>query len=103
MTITLPKNLGIRKFMGSRIFVATSRVGFLISCIIHAFTYFSFLIFSIKVKLYVPSFVLITAGNYLAILIICVLMISVTELPFKIGIKKLMRINRNKGNNNIIL
>ena len=103
MTITLPKNLGIRKFMGSRIFVATSRVGFLISCIIHAFTYFSFLIFSIKVKLYVPSFVLITAGNYLAILIICVLMISVTELPFRIGIKKLMRINRNKGNNNIIL
>ena len=103
MTIILPKNLGIRKFMGSRIFVATSRVGFLISCIIHAFTYFSFLIFSIKVKLYVPSFVLITAGNYLAILIICVLMISVTELPFRIGIKKLMRINRNKGNNNIIL
>ena len=30
-------------------------------------------------------------------------MISVTELPFRIGIKKLMRINRNKGNNNIIL
>ena len=94
--ITLPKNL--RNFMGSRIFVATSRIGFLISCIIHAFTYFSFLIFSIKVKLYVPSFILISFGNYLAILIICVLMISVTELPLRIGIKKLMRINRNKGN-----
>ena len=96
--ITLPKNIGLRNFMGSRIFVITSRIGFLISCIIHAFTYFSFLIFSIKVKLYVPSFILISFGNYLAILIICTIMISVTELPLRIGIKKLLRIKRNKGN-----
>jgi hypothetical protein len=100
--LTLPKKFGLRNFMGSRIFVATSRVGFLISCIIHAFTYFSFLIFSIKVKLYVPSFILISFGNYLAILIICMLMTSVTELPLRIGIKKLLRINRNKGNNIIL-
>ena len=99
--ITLPKNTGLRNFMGSRVFVITSRTGFLISCIIHAFTYFSFLIFSIKVKLYVPSFILISFGNYLAILIICILMISVTELPLRIGIKKLMRIKRNKGNINL--
>ena len=102
IALTLPKKFGLRNFMGSRIFVATSRVGFLISCIIHAFTYFSFLIFSIKVKLYVPSFILISFGNYLAILIICMLMTSVTELPLRIGIKKLLRINRNKGNNIIL-
>ena len=84
--------------MGSKIFVATSRMGFLISCTIHAFTYFSFLIFSIKVKLYVPSFALISFGNYLAIFIVCALMTSVTELPVRIAIKKLMRLNRNKGN-----
>jgi hypothetical protein len=101
IVLTLPKNSGLKSFMGSKIFVATSRMGFLISCIIHAFTYFSFLIFSIKVKLYVPSFILISFGNYLAILIICILMISVTELPLRIGIKKLMRIKRNKGNINL--
>ena len=99
---TLPKNLDLRNFMGSRIFIITSRVGFLITCFIDAFTYFSFLIFSIKVKLYIPSFILISLGNYLAVLIICILMISVTELPLRIGIKKLMRINRNKGNNIIL-
>ena len=80
--------------MGSRIFVITSRIGFLISCIIHAFTYFSFLIFSIKVKLYVPSFILISFGNYLAILIICTIMISVTEL---LGSKNFCRVRVGIG------
>ena len=98
VVLTFPKNSGLKSFMGSKIFVATSRMGFLISCTIHAFTYFSFLIFSIKVKLYVPSFALISFGNYLAIFIVCALMTSVTELPVRIAIKKLMRLNRNKGN-----
>ena len=96
--ITLPKNGAIRTFMKSGIFVATHRIGFIIICLVQAFMYLFFLIFFIKVKLYVPSFVLISLGNLLILFIICFLIASITELPLRIFIKKLMRIQRNKDN-----
>ena len=96
--ITLPKNGALRSFMKSGIFVATHRIGFIVICIVQAFMYLFFLIFFIKVKLYVPSFALISLGNLLILFIICFLLTSVTELPLRIFIKKLMRIQRNKEN-----
>ena len=97
--LTFPKKSAIRSFMSARIFVATSRLGFLITLVAQAFTYFSFIIFSIKVKFYVPTFAIISFGNFLVFFIVCSFLIFVTEFPLRIAIKKLMRIERNKERN----
>ena len=94
--ITLPKKGAFRTFMRSRIFISISRIGFLISCVSHAMAYFSFVTFSIKVKLYVPTFAIISFGNFIVFFIICFIFDTVTELPLKMMIKKLMRINRKR-------
>ena len=94
--LSLPKKSAIRTFMTARVFVATSRLGFLITLVAHAFTYFSFLIFSIKVKLYVPTLVIIAFGNFLLFFIICSILIFDTEFPLRMIIKKLLRIERDK-------
>ena len=94
--ITLPKRGALRDFMTSKLAVCISRIGFLITCISHAFTYISFLIFSLKVKLYVPTFVIISFGNFLQFFILCVLFSALIELPLRILIKKLMRLKRKK-------
>ena len=97
--LTLPKKSAIRTFMSARIFVAISRLGFLITLVVQAFTYFSFLIFSIKVKLYVPTLAVISFGNFLFFFIVCSFLLFVTEFPLRIIIKKLLRIERNKERN----
>ena len=87
--------------MHSRFFIITSRMGFFITCIVEAFTYLSSLVFSIKVKLYVPTLAIISFGNFLQAFIFCFLFIVSTELPLRMLIKKLLRINRNKENINL--
>ena len=94
--LTLSKKSAIRTFMSARIFVATSRLGFLITLVVYAFTYFSFLVFSIKVKLYVPTLAVISFGNFLLFFIVCSFLLFVTEFPLRMIIKKLLRIERNK-------
>lgn len=94
--LTIPKKSSIRNFMSARIFIATSRIGFLITCVIQALTYISFLIFVLKVKLYVPTFALISIGNFLVFFIVCSIFTIILELPLRIVIKKLLRIERNK-------
>ena len=94
--LTLPKKGSIRSFMSSKIFICISRIGFLITCVSHVFTYFSFLIFALKVKLYVPTFVIISFGNFLLFFIVCIFLCAIFDLPLKIIIKKLLRINRKK-------
>ena len=94
--ITLPKKGTFRNFISSKIFISISRIGFLISCFSYAMTYFSFIVFSIRVKLYVPTFLIISFGNFLVFYIICFVFDTVSELPIKIIIKKLMRIHRRK-------
>ena len=91
--------------MGSRIFVSISRLGFLITLVSHAFTYFSYLIFSIKAKLYVPTFVVISFGNFLIFFVVCAFIIFIVEFPLRILVKKILRIKREKERNkeNIIL
>ena len=96
--ITLPKRGALRDFMTSKLAVCISRIGFLITCIVHAFTYISFLVFSLKVKLYVPTFVIISFGNFLQFFIVCVLISALIELPLRILIKKIMRMKRKKDN-----
>ena len=101
VVITLPKKCTLRTFMQSRFFIITSRMGFFITCIVEAFTYLSSLVFSIKVKLYVPTLAIISFGNFLQAFIFCFLFIVSTELPLRMLIKKLLRINRNKENINL--
>ena len=94
--LTLPRKGALRSLMSSKIFICISRIGFLITCVSHVFTYFSFLIFALKVKLYVPTFMIISFGNFLLFFIVCVFLSAIFDLPLKIIIKKLLRINRKK-------
>ena len=96
LLLTIPKKSAIRRFMGSKIFIATSRIGFVITCVVQAFTYLSLLIFFIKVKLYVPTFAVISIGNFLFFFIICSILTIFMELPLRIAIKKILRIERKK-------
>ena len=95
--ITLPKNSALRNFMGSKIFILISRLGFIITCISYSLTYLAFLLFSLKVKLYVPAFMIISLGNFLLFFGICILIFACFEVPLRILIKKLLRINTDKS------
>ena len=94
--ITLPKSGSLRDFMTSKICITISRMGFLISCVSHMFTFMTFFVFSLKVKLYVPTFIIISFGNFLGFFVICILLNIITELPLRLIIKKLLRIGRKK-------
>ena len=94
--ITLPKKGIIRDMMNSRIVVFVSRLGFLITCVSYAFTYFIFLIVDLRVKLFVPTFMVISLGNFLFCSFICFALYLLIELPLSIVVKKIIRIGRNK-------
>ena len=94
--ITLPKTGSLRDFMTSKICITISRMGFLISCVSHMFTFMTFFIFSLKVKLYVPTFIIISFGNFLGFFVVCILLNIITELPLRLILKKLLRIGRKK-------
>ena len=94
--ITLPRKCALRNLMKAKLFICINRIGFLITCISHSLTYITFLIFSLKVKLYVPTFMIISFGNFLEFFIICVFLCAISELPLRIIIKKLLRIKRKR-------
>ena len=94
--ITLPKKGVLRDMMNSRIVIFVSRIGFLLSCCVYAFTYFSFLVFNLRVKLFVPTIMVMSFGNFLFICIECFFVYSFIELPLAIVIKKIVRIGRGK-------
>ena len=96
--ITFPKKGAFRSFTSSRLFISISRIGFILSFGSYALSYLSFIIFSIRVKLYVPTFMIISLGNFLVFYIESFLLCAVSELPLKMLIKKLIRINRKKEN-----
>ena len=93
---SLPKNIALRKFMKTRLVICISRTGFFITCASYSFTYLSFLIFSLKVKLYVPTFMIISLGNFLLFFLISIFICAISELPLKIIIKKILTLNRKK-------
>ena len=94
--ITLPKTGSLRDFMTSKICMTISRMGFLISCISHMFTFMTFFVFSLKVKLYVPTFIIISFGNFLGFFVLCILLNIITELPLRLIVKKILRIGRKR-------
>ena len=94
--ITLPKKGILKDLMTARIVVFVSRIGFLLSCVVFAFTYFLFIIFNLRVKLYVPTIILMTFGNFLFISLICFFIYTMFEFPLQYLIKTLLRIGRNK-------
>jgi hypothetical protein len=99
--ITLP-NKGILRFlMNSRIVVFISRIGFLFTCTVYALTYFSFLLYDLKVKLYVPTIMVMSFANFLHIILECFFIFSLIELPLAVIIKKIVRIGRNKAKSDI--
>ena len=94
--ITLPKNGTIRSIMQSRIVIFISRIGFILTCVVYALTFFSFRIVNLRVKLYVPTFAIISFGNFLFISLGSFIVCSLIELPLSILVKQLLRIGKNK-------
>ena len=94
--LTLPKNGFLKSLINSNFIIAISRTGFTITCLNYFSHYFSYCFFFIKVKYHIPTFILISIGNYLIIFILCFLFNIVFELPLRIIIKQLLRINKKK-------
>ena len=88
-------NKGLLKIISdSYFFIAVSRIGFSIICISHFFNYFSYCFFFIKVKYHLPTFMLISIGNFLLYFVACFLINVVVELPLRLMVKKILRIKR---------
>ena len=94
--ITLPKKGILRDLMSSRIVVFVSRIGFLLSCVVFGFTYLLFIVFNLRVKLFVPTIFLMTFGNFLLICLLCFFYYSLVEFPLHFLIKTILRIGRNR-------
>ena len=94
--IVLPKKKGFKYIINSNLIIAIGRAGFTITCLYYFICYFCFSSFFIKVKFHITTFLLISIGNFLIIFIVCFLSNIIFELPIRIAIKKLLRINKKK-------
>lgn len=94
--IVLPKKKGFKNIINSSFIIAIGRVGFTITCLYYFLCYFCFSSFFIKVKFHIPTFVLISIGNFLIIFFVCFICNIIFELPIRIAVKKLLRINNKK-------
>ena len=99
--ITLPKKGIYKQVVNIKLFTVLSRIGFTITCLYFIFSYFSFCEFLVKIKFNIITFILISIGNFLIVIIICLFFNIIFELPIRIVIKKLLR--RNKINKNKVL
>ena len=93
--ITLPKKGIIRDLMSTKIVIALSRMGFLMVCIVYSSTYFAFLIFYFRIKLYVPTFFVISIGNLLLMVLEGLIFYTLLELSLATIIKRLLRLGRD--------
>ena len=91
--LTMPKKGLFKKFINLRMFFAISRSGFTIVCLYYFIGYVCFSSFYIQVKFHIPTFILISIGNLLIVFIICFLINIIFELPLKIAVKKLLKLN----------
>ena len=96
MLITHPKKKNFKNIINSGIFIAIGRVGFTIICLCIFLSYLCFCNYFIKVKFHIPTFVLISIGNFLIIFIACFLFNIIFEIPLRILVKKLIRKNIKK-------
>ena len=93
--ITLPKKGIIRDLMSTKIVIALSRMGFLMVCIVYSSTYFAFVIFYLRIKLYVPTFFVISIGNLLLMVLEGLIFYTLLELSLATIIKRLLRLGRD--------
>ena len=93
--ITLPKKGIIRDLMNTKIVIALSRMGFLMSCVVYSATYLSFVVFYLRIKLYMPTFFIISVGNLLIMSLEVLLIYTLIELSFAIVIKRLLKMGRD--------
>ena len=94
--IVLPKKKGFKNIINSSFIIAIGRAGFTITCLYYFLCYFCFSSFFIKVKYHIPTFILVSIGNFLIIFFVCFICNIIFELPIRIVIKKLLRINQKK-------
>ena len=94
--ITYPKKKNFKNIINSGIFIAIGRAGFTIICLYFFLSYLCFCNYFIKVKFHIPTFVLISIGNFLIIFIACFFCNIIFELPVRILVKKLLRNNIKK-------
>ena len=90
--MTFPERGLFYKLISSKMITLISRVGFTIICICYILTYFSFCGFLIKIKFRIFSFIIISIGIYLIILVVSILLNIAFELPIRMFIKKILRI-----------
>ena len=93
--ITLPKKGIIRDLMNTKIVIALSRMGFLMVCIVYSSTYLAFVIFYLRIKLYVPTFFFFFLGNLLLMALEALIIYTFMELSFATVIKRILRLGRD--------
>ena len=94
--LTNENNNKLNNLFNSKFMIAVSRSGFIITCLYYFLSYFSFCFFFIKVKFHMPTFILISIGNFLIIFISCFIINILIELPLRITVKKLIRMKIKK-------
>ena len=99
--ITLPRKRIFKKLINSTFVTAVSRAGFTIVCLSYILTNFSFCGFIIKIKFSIPTFIIISIGNFLIIFVVCILINIVFELPIRIFIKTILRLDKKKKKDNL--
>lgn len=101
LLISLQSKGFYKKIFRFKLNTAISRTGFLITCLYKIFGYFSFCSFILKIKFNLPTFFIISVGNFLIIFIVCLNLALSFELPIRRIVKKIIR-EKEKRKNNII-
>ena len=97
--ITIKQKGIFKRLFKSTLITAISRTGFTMVCLSYILANFSFCGFLVKIKFNIPTFIIISIGNFLIIFVICLLINIVFELPIRIFVKKILRLNnKNKDN-----
>jgi hypothetical protein len=95
LMIVMPKKGILRDLMNTKIAITLSRMGFLMVCIVYSSTYLAFVIFYLRIKLYVPTFFVISIGNLLLMVLEVLILYTLMELSFAIVIKRILRLGRD--------
>ena len=94
--ITIEKKGFYKKIMKFKLSTAISRTGLIITCLYDIFGYFSYCGFILKIKFNLPTFFIISIGNFLVLFILCFILNIIIGLPFRRLVKKLLRYQDEK-------
>ena len=95
--ITYPKKGKYKNIINSGTIIGIGRTGFTIICLYFFINYLGICNYFLKVKFHIPTFILISIGNFLIISIVCFACNVIIELPIRMAIKKLLRKNLKKN------